>query len=89
MTTATATEAIVIADNDPKAFRAARESEKNVAIELAKSICVEHGIEERVAVNNSMFLERTILEQRQVGYKKGRTLAARINEWIYKCSLCK
>jgi len=89
MTTVNETEAIVIADNDRKAYLAAREAEKQVAVEMAIAICAEHGIEERIAVSNALCLERTILEARQVEYKKGRPLAKRIDEWIYKCSLCK
>jgi hypothetical protein len=89
MTTANETEAIVIADNDRAAYLAARDAEKLAAVEMAKTLCLEHGIEERNGVNNAMWLERTILEQRQVGYKKGKPLAKRIDEWVYKCSLCK
>jgi len=87
--TVDATDLIVISDNNRAAYIAAREAEKAIAIELAKSLCGEHGITERIAVANSLCLERTMVEQRQVGYKKGRTLAQRIESWVYKCSLCK
>lgn len=38
---------------------------------------------------NAMCLERKIVEERQSDYSKGNSLDKRIENFIYKCSLCK
>lgn len=80
---------IVIADNDRSAHRAAVEQEKMVAIEQAKQIAAEHGIEERIAVANSMFLERKIIEERQVSYQKGNSQKVMLDNFLSKCAMCR
>ena len=80
---------IVIENNSNSAYKAAIAAEKEAAKTQALALASEHGIREDIAINNSTWLMRKIVEERQVKYTSANPESVRLKNFFAKCAACK